>query len=201
MGYSSFNEKLKKAPDSESKVKVSAEGLSNNVFFRNVWTIHESNLPTLKIKEPGVYETVTSREVREALVLTGLFQVSRSKSPKEEDLEIEMPNTEWRYYFNRFYMRVMEKQYWRFEPLGLEEYRGRNAVMVAVKAISTLFANLVTPESPWPDTQAERFFKMTTGPYGKDQKGFKYTFEVVKNNLWKHKKRVSQLLGIILDEQ
>ena len=195
MSYCSFDEKLKRAQDSASKVKISAEGLSDNVFFQNVWMIHELNLPTLKIRGPRVYKTIETPKFREALVLTGFFQASRFKSPRQEDLEIEIPEpfVMSPYVFNRFHETIVNKRNWKFESsTTLQEYGGGEAVRVAVKALSTLFANLVKPNYPYPAEEAEKYFKLAL----KDKEAFNHLFRVAEDCLWKYKRRIAQLLEI-----
>jgi len=181
--------------ESDIRVKVSVMGLANNIFFRNIQFVHDLNLPTLRIREPDVYETVKPLNTRKALVLTGFFQASRFKG-REEDLEIEMPNIYpmTHYDFYRFHRVVTDKGHWKFESTPMEEYRGEDSVKVTIKAISTLFNELTSPENPWPSHLANKLFKLAEN----DETAFNNIFEVVKRNLWKYKKRINMLLSIEL---
>lgn len=85
----SFERELKDCSDWRDAFKIAIDGLVNNVFSRSLREIDETNLPTLELRNPGAYATIEDRETREALVISGLFQVDLHKSSRaEEDLEV-----------------------------------------------------------------------------------------------------------------
>jgi len=60
-----------------------------NLFTINLKEINDKNLSTLKITEPEVYDIIKRKEIRRALIKSGLFEVAVWKSPKaKQDLEI-----------------------------------------------------------------------------------------------------------------
>ena len=85
----SFERGLKDAGDWRNAFRVALKGLVNNKFTRSLREIDKTNLPTLEIRNPETYETIKDRRVREALIISGLFQVARHRGPRAvEDLEI-----------------------------------------------------------------------------------------------------------------
>lgn len=85
----SFERELESCSDCRDAFRVALDGLTNNVFAGSLREISETNLPTLKLRNPDVYETIKNRKIREALIVSGLFQVARHRGPKAvEDLEI-----------------------------------------------------------------------------------------------------------------
>lgn len=209
MSYDFFLKTLQNAKDSDAKIKVSVGGLYNNVFFQNVWDVHELNLPTLMIRCPEVYETVKDRSVREALVLTGIFEVSRFKSPRGEDLEIELSEDD----FVRFYNIITCPQRWSFEERELNRYypsdvsppytkripkekgyymdmyRGKDAARVFVHAFTELFTNLGLEV----DTNAEKYFYLSK----KDGEALKrMRRNIIDSYVLRNKNRISRLLEI-----
>ncbi|MFQ6076104.1 MAG: hypothetical protein ACE5Z5_08225 [Candidatus Bathyarchaeia archaeon] len=85
----SFERELEGYGDWRDAFRVALEGLANNVFARGLREIDETNLPTLKLRNPDAYEAIKNRKIREVLIVSGLFQVARHRDRKVvEDLEI-----------------------------------------------------------------------------------------------------------------
>lgn len=83
-----FERELNEAPTLEGKFKVIFEGLILNVFTCGLKEIGQLNLATLEIRNPEVYETVKDKEVREALVRIGIFDVDVFKNPNKNAVEL-----------------------------------------------------------------------------------------------------------------
>ena len=72
----SFKRELEGYSDWWDSFKVALDGLTNNVFAKSLREINETNLPTLKLRNPDVYETIKNRKIREALIVSGRFQAA-----------------------------------------------------------------------------------------------------------------------------
>jgi len=89
MSLEFFERELERYKDWKETFKVALKGLVNNKFTHSLREINETNLMTLELRNPDSYATIKDRRVREALVISELFQVDKKWGPKAiDDLEL-----------------------------------------------------------------------------------------------------------------
>lgn len=142
----SFERELEGAGDWRDAFRVALEGLVNNKFTRSLEEMSEANLPTLELQDSEAYETIKDRKIREALVVSGLFQVDRKWGPEGiEDVEIC-----WniRYDTSRFLRAIIgltEGRKSAIPPPGgwpEQPYAGGEAVKVFLRALHAVISEI-----------------------------------------------------------
>ena len=110
-----------------------------NYFTEGLHGIVKLNLPTLRIRYPEVYETIKDKEIRKELVIAELFDVSRFKGLKEDDLELDYPNNSIGFGEYSYVLEALNYiGSYKYGDKEEEMYGGKDAPKVFFQALYTL---------------------------------------------------------------
>ena len=136
----SFERELEGAGDWRDAFRVALDGLVNNKFTLSLREINETNLPTLELRNPDAYATIKNRKTREALVVSGLFQVGIKRSLRaKEDVEICWDT---RIDSDRILRAIFKLSENRESGTQEELYTGADAVKVFLRALYSVISEM-----------------------------------------------------------
>jgi len=142
----SFERELEDTGDWRDAFKVALDGLTNNTFTRSLREIHETNLPTLELRNPEAYATIKDRRIREGLILSRLFQVARHRgSGAVENLEVCWDTRIDSDRLLRAIVRLAEARDSMIPPPGggsRNPYMGAEAAMVFIRALNAVIMEI-----------------------------------------------------------
>jgi hypothetical protein len=118
----------------------------NNKFTHSLNYINETNLLTLELRNPDVYAAIKNRKVREALVLSELFQVDLLWGPIAIDnLEICWDIRDDSSRLLRAIVALTEGRMATTPPLGgwtENPYSGEESIKVFLRALDEVISNI-----------------------------------------------------------
>ncbi len=209
--YKSFEKKINEV-SWEGRIKLAIKGIIQNVIAKRLGEIDKLNLETLKIRFPEAYEAIEDEVARKALVLTGIFQVSPWKGPKENlEIEIDRENSELALAIRNMAIPDNSRLKYLVEKIPKEYkevYGGKDAVKIFIKSLYILFDEVgerLSPlrRHPWNSKEGYEDEELKSIFYQNVLTGVTYTDNFVytlyhNNYLERARKRLSKLLEIDL---